>query len=138
MRGERYDLFLLLEIAIRLLGIINGRHEVFPVVPTLQQSAIRCQKSQITPPVGGGWGEAYHQHPKHLTLLGIDACYLLLHLLRCQLAQGVRLIIKRIGKAFGLWDICIERMNYHRLINIEISVCTLLSAMMIRWSASSR
>ena len=47
--------------------------------------------------------KVYHQHPKHLPSICIFANLgvsgnILLHLLGCQLAQGVRLIAKRISE----------------------------------------
>ena len=50
MRFRLHDLALLgLEVAVRLLGIEDRRHEVVPVVAAFQQSGVCCQKGDTVP-----------------------------------------------------------------------------------------
>jgi hypothetical protein len=46
VRGKRDLSFLGLEITIGLLGIVDGWHEVRPIVAALQQSGICCQEGE--------------------------------------------------------------------------------------------
>jgi hypothetical protein len=56
-------------MAVRLLGIIDRRYEIVPVVTACQQSAVSSQKSQSV-------STFHYQHSKHLPTVGV-AAYLL-------------------------------------------------------------
>ena len=108
-------MLLLLEVAFGLLCIVDGGHEIVPVVPPGQQSAVSRQKA-IT---GGGAAGIipsffclHHQHAKHFAPVGIRLDIRvrrneLLHLLRRQLAQRVRLVAEGIGKPLRPVQFCI-------------------------------
>ena len=97
----------LLEVAVGLLGIKHGRHEVRPVVAPFEQPRVGSEERQTTPSFG------HHQHPEHLALLGCDARNLLLHLLCRQYRQRMRLVAEGIGEPLGLGDVCMEWMDAH-------------------------
>ena len=65
--GKRYDVLLLLEIAVGLLGVVDGRHKVRPVVTSCQKTAVGSEVGKAGFPVL----TRHHQHTKHLATVGI-------------------------------------------------------------------
>ena len=64
MRGERNDFLLLFKVAVGLLGVVDGRNEVRPVVASSQQSAIGSE-------IGHTALMLHYQHAKHLSAVSI-------------------------------------------------------------------
>ena len=88
-----------LEMAIRLLGVIDGRYKVFPVVASCQQTTVGSEESQ-------GSFMLHHQHAKHLTAIGIlqnlpMTADIRLHLLGSLLAQRMGLVAEGVGEPLG-------------------------------------
>jgi hypothetical protein len=83
-----------LKVPVGLLGVVDRRYEVFPVVTPFEQSGIGCKKPQSL--VG-----IHHQHAEHLSLAGFNSGYLPLYLFGSQQAERVGFITERPSEPLG-------------------------------------
>jgi hypothetical protein len=100
----RNEALFLFEVAVGLLGIEDGWHEVGPVVAPFEQSGIGGE--EIIGGYGGvgmrRYGNLYYQYAKHLSFRQRHTLQFLLYLLGREPAKRVRLVTKGIGKP--LWS----------------------------------